>query len=104
MLTRPQVMACGVEVVTIVFLIFADVDRMLTELTVICLTLACAVVDNLKAVAHPVADRLMTSCIVHARIADAFVHVDIAVATEGRVVRVVIAFHDSTLGLVLEHE
>jgi hypothetical protein len=83
--------------VTIIFLICANVNRVLTVLAIICLTLACALVDDLKAITEPFAHRLMTCGVVHARIADALVHVDIAVATERWIIWVVITFQHGTL-------
>jgi len=97
-------MACGIEVIAVVFFVFTHVDRVLTELTIIRLTRASAVIDDLTTVAHPVAESLVARCVVHAWIADALVNVDIAVATESRIVRVVVAFHDSALGFILEHK
>ena len=103
-LAGAQVMAGGVKVVAVVFFIFTHVDRVLTELAIISLTLTCAVVNDLKAVTSPLTDRFMTRGVVHARVADALIDVDITVATQRRIIRMVVAFHDGALILVLEHK
>jgi hypothetical protein len=101
-LTGPEMMACCIEVVTIVFLVCANVDRVLTILTIIRLTLTCTMVDDFAAITVPFTHGFVTGGIVHARIANALVHVNVAVATKRRVVGVVIALQHSTLWFILE--
>jgi len=83
--------------IAVVFQVFTHVDRMLTELTIVCLTHACTLIDDLAAIAHPVRHILVACGIVHARVADTLVHIDVAVAAEGWIAGVVIALHDGAL-------
>jgi len=96
-------MACSIKVVTVILLVCANVNRVLTVLSVMRLTLACAMVDDFATITAPFAHRLMTGGIVHARIANALVDVDVAVAAERRVIGVVIALKHSTLPFILEY-
>ena len=101
MLAGTEMVACGVEVVAVIFLVPTHVDWMLAELPIIRLTLTSALIDDLTAVTHPVTNRLVTGAVVHAWIADALVHVDITVATERGIVRVIIALHHSAFRVEL---
>jgi hypothetical protein len=104
MLTGTEMVACGVEVVAVIFLVPTHVDWVLAELPIIRLTLTSALINDLTAVTHPVAQVLVACSVVHAWIADALIHVDITVATERGIVRVVIALHHSALSRVLKHK
>ena len=81
-LARPKMVACGIEVVTIVFLVRAYVDRMLTVLAIIGFALPGALVDDLTAVTDPFAHIFVTGGVVHAWVADTLVYIDITIATQ----------------------
>jgi hypothetical protein len=104
MKTGTKMVACGVEVVTVIFLIPTHINRVLAELPIIRLTLTSALIDDLTAVTRPVAQVLVACGVVHAWIADALVHIDITVATERGIIRIVIALHHSALSGVLKHK
>jgi len=102
--TGAEVVTCSVEVVAIIFLICADVDRVLAVLTIMSLTQASALVDGFAAVAAPLTEGLMACTVVHTRVTNALVDVDVAVATESRIVGVVITLHYVAFRLVLKHK
>jgi hypothetical protein len=100
---RTEVGASCVQRVAVVLFVFAHIYSVLTELAVIRLTLASALVDNLVTVAFPIADmnsdivstvlvmidifelimiKMMARCTILAWLALALIYIDITIASE----------------------
>ena len=98
---RAEFNACGVQRVAVIFLIFTHIDRVLTELSIECLTQTSACIDDLGTITLPVVYGVGTSSFVQTWRTNALIHVNIAVSCE-RVVRG--ALGNGALGGVLEYE
>jgi hypothetical protein len=81
-MTGTKVDACGVERITIVFLVCTYIDRVLAELSIVSLTFTCTLIDDFHTVTLPLIDVLVAPSSVQARVADALIDTDVAVACE----------------------
>ena len=82
MLARPDVTAHCIQGIAIVLCGRTNIDNVLTELAFEGLLLSSAIVHHLCTVAFPLTKPFVASCTVHAGVANTFVDIDVAVASE----------------------
>jgi hypothetical protein len=81
-MTGAKVDACGVERITVIFVVCTYIDRVLAELSIVSLAFTCALIDDFYTVTLPLIDVLVAPSIIHAWVADTLIDIDVTVACE----------------------
>ena len=91
---------CRVKWVAIIFIVCANIYRVLAEFSVICLTLARAFIQDFVTVAFPGADLLIARGIVHAWATLTLINIYVAISSHVALA----TLHDCTLLRILLDE